>query len=237
MECGEKLVDASLALLGGVASILVGLTYLGVLITAVRMPRELQTPAPQNEHEFWTVLSRNPRAHLAYHWGWAVSGVLALATVPAVFQLVRPVNEGWAFFASALAFLGFAVNARSHLMEVAFDRKIIRVYPESDPAFRQAVHVVAGLALDVPDGFLTHGGVGLWMVVVSLLLSLGNLAPSPLVLLGIGAAILNWLTVAGFVLLASHDTRGRWPLQAGLGLGNIVTAAWFVWLGTILISL
>ena len=50
--------------------------------------------------------------------------------------------------------------ARSHLMELAFDRKIIPLYESASPAFQEAVHVAAGLALDVPDGLLTYGLVG-----------------------------------------------------------------------------
>ena len=52
-------------------------------------------------------------------------------------------------------------------MEVAWDRKIIPLYQSADPVFQQAVHVVAGLALDIPDGVLTYGAIGVWMGVVS----------------------------------------------------------------------
>ena len=52
-------------------------------------------------------------------------------------------------------------------MEVAFDRRIIPHYRHAEPAFQQAVQVVAGLALDVPDGVLTYGAIGVWVVTVS----------------------------------------------------------------------
>jgi hypothetical protein len=131
------------------------------------MPAELQGRPEVTPHEFWLALAGDPYAHLAHHWAWVAAGLFGLAAVPAISALVWPANRGAVLWAGSGAWLGFAVNARSHLMEIAFDRKIIPAYADADPAFQQAVHVVAGLALDVPDGFLTYGVVGVWVAVVS----------------------------------------------------------------------
>ena len=139
------------------------LAYVATGITAILMPPELQGRPDVGPHEFWTVLARDPAAHLAFHWAWIAAGILGLMTVPAISLLVWRVHPGAVLWSGMLASVGFAVMARSHLMEQAFDRRIIAVYAHADPAFQQAVHVVAGLALDVPDGVLTYGAVGVWV--------------------------------------------------------------------------
>jgi len=63
-----------------------------------------------------------------------ISRIVGLAAVPAISHSVFAQNRGLVRWSGALAMLGFAVNARSHLMEVAFDRKIIPFYPEAEPA-------------------------------------------------------------------------------------------------------
>jgi hypothetical protein len=145
---------SSILKLGSVAAIGLALAYVATGVTAILMPPELQGRPDIGPHEFWTVLARDPSAHLAFHWSWITAGLLGLAVVPAVSLVVWPAAPGAVLWAGTAAFFGFGVMARSHLMEVAFDRRIIPVYAHADPAFQQAVHVVAGLALDVPDGFL-----------------------------------------------------------------------------------
>ncbi|MFQ6021422.1 MAG: hypothetical protein ACE5NW_01765 [Acidiferrobacterales bacterium] len=190
------------------------------------MPPELQADPSVTPHEFWVVLSQNPTAHLALHWAWAAGGIIGLAAVPAISQLVRAGNEGWVHWGSALAYLGFAVNARSHFMEVAFDRKIIPIYLQSDPATQKAVHVVAGLALDIPDGLITYGGIGLWVFVVSVLALRTRILPRLLCYVGILTAISYWLGVVGYTFLIQ-------PLVViSIGLGGLILAPiWYIWIG------
>jgi hypothetical protein len=104
-------------------------------------------------------------------------------------------GRAWAWFGSALGFIGLAVTARSHLLEVAWDRHIIRRYPDADPAYQQGVHVVAGYGLDVPDGFLQHGAVGAWILISSILVLQGDTLPVLLAWIGILTAVLAAGTV------------------------------------------
>jgi len=228
-------MDVSVATLGGVASIVVGISFLLTLFAAARMPRELQ--GHSEGHEFWMAMSEDASGHLLYHWMYALGGLAAFAALPAIFFLVRSTNLGLVLFTTGLAYLAFAVNARSHLLEVAWDRFILRNYREADQAFQRAVHVVAGYALDVPDGFITHGGLGLWLLVTSVLAAMNGQVPLALGLIGVGAALLNWLTVIGYVLQNS-SRRARSPrlLAAGIGGGNLLTSTWFVWIGIILLG-
>src|SRR4029077_17606279 len=108
-----------------------------------------------------------PTAHLAFHWSWIAAGFCGLGAVPAISLLVWSANPGAVLWSGAAAFYGFSVLARSHLMEVAFDRRIIPQYRDAGTEFQRPVPVVAGLALDVPDGFLTYGAIGVWVATVS----------------------------------------------------------------------
>jgi hypothetical protein len=132
-------------------------------------------------------------------------------------------------WSGAAAALGFAVLARSHLMEVAFDRRVIERYAEADAAFQQAVHVVAGLALDVPDGLLTYGAIGAWVAVVSVLAQRSRALPAPLCILGFATAAAYFAGVAGYAL-AIHPLI---VLSVGLG-GFVLAPAWYAWLAVIL---
>lgn len=211
---------------GGTAALLVALAYIGTGVSALWMPPELQGRPEVTPHEFWLALARDPTAHLAFHWCWVASGLVGLAAVPAIARLGRPASEGWSHWGAALGYLGFAVNARSHLMEIAFDRKIIPLYLDSPEAFQQAVHVVAGLALDVPEGWLTYGGLGAWVAIASVCgrragaLSRGQLA------LGLVAAMSCVLGVLGYTL----TNRPLLVLSIGVG-GLLVVPGWFAWIG------
>jgi hypothetical protein len=211
---------------GSVAALGVALASLASGVCAVLMPPELQARPDVGPHEFWLTLSRDPWAHLAFHWTWVAAGLCGLAAVPAVSALVWRASPGALLWSGAAAFVGCAVQARSHLMEVAFDRKIIATYPQADPAFQQAVHVVAGLALDVPDGVFTYGAIGAWVLVVSRLALRERLLPRALCLLGLALGATELLGVAGYGL------HVRALVLVAVGLGGLVLApAWWLWVG------
>ena len=192
--------DPTVLSVGGIASFGLAASYVLSGVFAVMMPPELQGRPDVSPHQFWTILSAHPHAHLAFHWAWVAAGIFGLAAVPAISLLVWDVHRGAVLWSGAGATLGFAVLARSHLMEVAFDRRIIARYAEADPAFQQAVHVVAGLALDVPDGVLTYGAIGAWVAVVSALGWRGEALPAPLCAVGFATAAAYFAGVAGYAL-------------------------------------
>lgn len=114
-------------------------------------------------------------------------------------------------------------------MEVAFDRRIIAAYPNADPAFQQAVQVVAGLALDVPDGVLTYGAIGVWVAVVSAVGLRARRLPPAVCGLGFAAAFTCLAGVVGYAFVV----RPLLVLSIGLG-GLLLVPAWYAWLGMIL---
>ncbi len=221
--------DSSVLRVGAIAAVGVALSYLAAGLCAVMMPPELQGRPEITPHEFWLVLSRDPLAHLAFHWTWVLAGFFGLAAVPAISLLVWTAHRGAVLWSGAAAWYGFAVLARSHLMEVAFDRKIIPVYAGADPAFQQAVHVVAGLALDVPDGFLTYGAIGVWVVVISWLGRRDRLLPERLCWLGFATGLTYFAGVLGYTF-SIHEL-----LVVSIGVGGmLLVPGWYGWLGVLL---
>lgn len=193
--------DPSILRVGRLAAAGVAVTYIAASICATLMPPELQGRPEISAHEFWLVLSRQPWAHLTFHWIWVANGFFGMAAVPALSARVWPLHRGAVLWASLAAWYGFAVQARSHLMEVAFDRKVIPLYAEATPAFQEAVQVVAGLALDIPDGFLTYGAIGVWVATLSWLAGHHGLWPASLRLLGLAAATCYLAGLLGYTFL------------------------------------
>ena len=222
--------EPSVLRVGALAAFGVGLAYLLSAVAFLAQAPVLRGAG--TPHEFWMALAAGAPAHLAVHWLSAVAGLLGLAVVPAAWRLARSrdgAGEGWSVFASALAAVGFAVTARSHLMEVELDLRVAPLYPDLPPDAQAVVPLVAGLALDVPHGWLTLGGIGVWVVVVSALGARNGRLPRALAALGhaLGACFLA--AVVGFSAL--------WlPLvTVGIGVGGTLLApAWFAALGVTL---
>jgi hypothetical protein len=221
----EALGGADLARTGSLAAFGVAAGYLASSLCAAAMPPELQGRPEITPHEFWSVLSAAPHAHLAFHAAWVAIGLCGVAAVPALSAAVWRAHPGATLWSGAAAWLGFAVLARSHLMELAFDRKIIPLYRGASPAFQEAVHVTAGLALDVPDGVLTYGLVGVWLIVVSQLARRGG-APRGFAWLGAAAGVSLVAGMLGYALL----WRPLLVLSIAAG-GSLLVPAWFVWAG------
>jgi hypothetical protein len=219
---------------GGWFAVVSGVALVGVLISAALMPRPLQASAEGDE--YWATLTAHPTAHLSVHWTHAVYGLAALAVIPALYELGAAESRPWAWYAGALGFLGLAVTARGHLLEVAWDRHVIRRYPDADDAYRRGVHVVAGYALDVPDGFLTHGATGAWILISSVLILQGDALPAGLAWLGIGAAFFAMVTIAGYVSVVGDRPWAQPLLTTGIVIGTVSEAAWFIWLGIELLN-
>jgi hypothetical protein len=221
--------DPSIRQVGAFASFGVALAYFLSGVCAVLMPPELQGRPEITPHEFWTVLSQHPTAHLCFHWTWVLAGLCGIAAVPSITLLVWSAHRGAALWSGLAALLGYAVIARSHLMEIAFDRKIIRVYPTADPAFQQAVHVVAGLALDIPIGVLTYGAVGIWVAVISVLSLRQQTQPASFAYLGFATAGALFAGLIGYGLLL----RPFIVIAVGVG-GFLLAPAWFIFGGLLL---
>jgi hypothetical protein len=221
--------DPSLARTGSLAAFGVAAAYLASALAAALMPAALQARPGVTPLEFWTTLSQQPHAHLAFHGAFVAAGFCGLGAVPAISGRVFAAGPGAVLWSGGAAWLGFATLARSHLMEAAFDRKVIPHYATATPAYQEAVHVAAGLALDVPDGVLTYGAIGVWIACVCALGLRSRRLPRGACWLGFAAAAAYLAGVAGYGL----RVRPLIVLAVGLG-GALLVPAWFAWLGLVL---
>jgi len=215
--------DNSLSKLGGTCSILVGVSYVLVGITYLLLPAGQKPGA--GPAQFYPSFAQNPTPSALMYWEFALGAVLAIAAVMAISEVVRPANEGWVRWTSNLAYLGFAVTAISNFRTLALMPTQAAAYVAGDASTQAAIAATGEIGLD-PYGWLQFGGIGLWVLVVSLLALRGGTLPKTLAYVGIAATILYWLVVAGFVL----DIEALMAIAAGLG-GIIVAPIWYIWMG------
>ena len=221
--------DPSIRRVGALAAWGVAAGYFATGVCGLLMPPELQGRPGISPHLFWSVLSQQPAAHLGFHGAWIVAGLCGIAAVPAISACVWTSQRGVVLWSGLAAWLGFATLARSHLMELAWDRKIIPLYAGADPAFQQAVHVAAGLALDIPIGVLSYGAVGVWIALVGALGRRERRWPAGFAALGYATGLALACGVVGY----GFALRPFIVVAVGVG-GFLLAPAWFVWAGLLL---
>jgi len=214
--------DNTLRQLGGLCSILLGVSYIAVGILYFMVPPD---PGPGGDPTaFYLSIAQNSTLLRLYYLAFALGAVLALGAVPAISDSVRSANEGWVRWMTNLAILGFAVTAIDFFRVFAFQSARAAAYTAADASTRAAIVAVAQ-GLD-PQGWLGFGGVGAWALVVSLLALRGTAWPRPLAYLGIVLAVVYALVVAALAL----QIELLLAIAAGLG-GVIVAPIWYIWAG------
>jgi hypothetical protein len=220
--------DHSLAKLGGLCSILVGISYVVIGICYALIPIE-QRPGG-SPAQLLASVAQNSTMILIEYWAFALGACFALAAVFAITERVRAVNDGWARWSSYLAFIGFAVTAVTYFRLMAQVPRRAALFATGDATLRSALAATqVDLYLD-PQGWMGFGAIGLWVLVVSVLAFRANLMPKPLVYIGIGAGVLYWLVVAGYVTGIETLTA----FSAALG-GIVLGPIWYIWNGILLL--
>lgn len=220
--------DNSLSRLGGICCIVLGALY--VLFFQVEPGMQAMVAASEYS-EYWKDVAQNPPVHVLFSLVPALVGILGLVTVPAISQLVRTENEGWVRWVSSLALLGYAVQAIGSFRALALGPGMAEAYLAGDAATQKLIEATS-LSLD-PQGWLTLGGVGLWLLVINLLALRAGAWPKVLAYLGIACAILYWLVLAGALagaVLGFTITTMVVLGVAGQG-GAVVAPVWFIWTG------
>ena len=212
----------TLSKLGGLCSILLGVSYIAVGVLFLLLPPD-QRPGG-DPGAFYLSIAQNSMLARLYYLAFALGAVLALGAVPAISDSVRAAHEGWMRWMTNLAFLGFSVTAIDFFRVFAFQAFRAAAYAAGDASTRAAM-VAMMQGLD-PQGWLGFGGVGAWALVVSLLALRGTSWPRPLAYLGVALAILYALVVVGLV------TQIGLLLTIAAGLGGVIVAPiWYIWAG------
>lgn len=213
----------SLNKLGGNCSILLGILYLLIGVTYLLLPADQKQTSAVDK--FLPSFAENPTTQIIQFWGFALSGLVAIAVVLAVSESVRSENEGWVRWTSNLAILGFAVVAINNFRNIAFQPGLARAYVEGDAVTKTVIELSGPYSLD-PQGWLGFGAVGLWVFVVSLLARRAGIWPRLLTYIGTATGLAYWLIVVGFVF----NQEMLFTIGAALG-GIILAPIWYIWVG------
>lgn len=178
----SHLKDNSLYKLGGICSVLVGISYVVIGVTELLLTPELSV---ENNAQIPLMFFESNRVLLIAQWSaMAWGSVFALAVIPAVSEKVKHLNEGWVRWTSTLATLGFAVTIIDNYVAIVLTPPMFTAYRVGTEATRAAI-LVPGSAEQIDmRGWLQWGAVGLWVLVVNLLAIRGNLLPRLLAYLG-----------------------------------------------------
>jgi len=197
--------------------VLLGATY-------VLLPPEQQAGGAPDA--FYRSFAQSSTLNMINYWAFALAAVFALGALPAITESIRSVNEGWARWTSNLAYLGFAVTAIDFFRNIALQPDRAAAYVSGDASVQAVLAAPTFLAGLDSQGWLGFGGVGLWVLMTSLLAMRSKLWPSTLAYVGIAAAVLYFLVVVSLVFnLATL-------LQIVAALGGVVAAPlWYIWVG------
>jgi hypothetical protein len=225
----HNIKDKSLSKLGGICSILLGVSYIVIAVTFLPLPPEQQQIVGlyTNPGAFLESFAKNPTLLIVEFWAEALGSLLGIAAVLAISEGVRSTkNEGWVRWISMLAIIGLTITAIDDFRFLALTPIRAAAYVNGDAAVKAALTVPGALEGLDPQPWLRLGAVGLWVLVVSLLALRGGIWPKPLAYVGIGSAIVYWLAVAGIVLQLVSVIR----IKAGAG-AFILVPIWYIWLG------
>jgi hypothetical protein len=216
--------------LGGVASILLGLSYLSVGASFLLMPAVLRS----NMDYASRLAAHGSLAHgsqKAFFASYVVGCVLAFAAVPAIVQRVAgsrcPVVE----WTTRLSYLGFAVLAITALRWLAMEPTLASLYAGAEPGAQ--VGIVAAMStipLD-PHGWLIFGSVGVWLLALSIRGLRDGSIPRSLGVLGICGALTYLLIPIG----NEWGVPGLVVWAAGMG-GGCLAPVWYGWMGVRLLG-
>ena len=187
----------SVSQFGGVCAILLGVVSTLAGMTYLLLPPEQRLEVPGAQ--FLPSYAANPTMINLISYQLALIGILGLAIVPAIAQLVQSENEGWVRWTSSLAYLGYAVVAVENLLTLGRLPNIAAAFVAGDSSTKAVLAVTWRSSLD-PQGWFGYAAIGLWIGVMSLLALRSNLLPRPLACLGLVVAILFWLVPISFVL-------------------------------------
>ena len=218
--------DTSLYKIGGIASILLGISYLVVGISGALLPSNLSgVPNAQSPFMYYEA---NKIMLLTNWWALLIGAVFVLAVIPAVSTTVQHLNEGWVRWTSTLATLAFAVVILDNYWSIVYTTARAHAYVTGTEAMRAALTVPGAPQWIDVQGWLAYGAVGLWALVISVLALRGNTWPKGLAYLGIVGAFIYFLALATSVI---PDLVVSGAGTATAGIGAVFAPIWYSWMG------
>ncbi len=215
--------DNSVAKLGSTCAILVGISYIVIAVAFFLIP-PAQQPGIGYTGEYFRSVLDNYTVQTILFWTFALSSFLAIATVTAVSDLVRVLNEGWVRWTGTLATVGYAVLAITNLLSKDLIRQIAEGYVRVDSSSQATLEVIG----NVYNDWMCFGMIGAWFLAVNWFALRSGRFSKALAWVGLVAGITYWLVVIGYVL----DTP---PLvNVAAGLAGIIIPVWYIWMGVIL---
>jgi hypothetical protein len=220
------MADRTLTSLGGTCAILAGALLPVSAIAFLLMPAPQQTWA--DPAAYLESFAHAPTYALVEYSANAAAAVLALCAVLAVPRVLRPTHEGWLRWATVIGLLGYSLIALQYLREIALIPPMAERYLMADVPTRTATAPNLYLVLLDPQGWISYGATGGWLLAISLLGLLGHRWPRTLSILGVAGGLAYWLIVAGTAF--NVDSLVTIAVAAGV----ILAPATLIWIGIFL---
>ena len=221
------MLNPSVAAVGGYCAIIVGVllfvTGIVFLFDPVRNSKGAKDLAE--------ILSKNDKPRMVLFWIFAITGFFGIGAVPAIAGQVRALNEGWMDWVTILAYVGFGCMAIENFRALQINPNIILDYKAADPKVKLALSRSLSLVPLDPKGWLTYGGVGLFLFVANLIALNNGTWDTALCWIGLLCGFFYQFIVFGNLI----HVYGYFKVAAGIG-GIILGPLWYIWMGIHLLS-
>lgn len=214
--------DMSLARVGAIAAIVLGLLQTLASILYLLLPTDLRVGVPGAR--LLPAFHRDPSLLPLDLTLLALVGVAGLAVVPAVSALVRAGADGLVGWTATLATVGYAVSAVSYFLTLGRLPKVADAYVAGDAATKAAIIPFWKSTLDW-QGFWQFAAIGVWILVVSLLALRSRALSAPLAYAGLALGVLSILAPIGVI----QGNSGF--LNILVALAVILSPIWYIWMG------
>lgn len=217
-------VDGLGGRVGGVCAMLVGILTVMAGITYLFLPdaQRLQVPGAELLPSF----AEDGNVLRLELLELGLVGIFGLGAVAGLSRLVAADHGGWLRWAGTVATVGFAVTAVGQFLAIERLPRVADAFVAGDEATRAALAAVWKSTLD-PYALFGFGGVGFWILVLSIIGLRERGGLRSLWSLGIAVGIMYELVPLGQLLESSALI-----LFTGAA-GGILAAVWYVWAGSV----
>ncbi len=183
-----------MARLGGFCSILAGVAYtISGIVYFVYQAGRFDPNSIASINDFFLNVPEAEFTWATVNFSAALASLLAVAGVLALSDRLRPSQEGFVRWASALAIIGYSLSAITNVADFYQIKRIVAGYPQLDFSVKSAVELVGIGSLD--PGLILHlATLGTWFLVAGWLALRRGLLPKSLAGSGL---------IAGIIALAS----------------------------------